>query len=811
MMPAHADDPLAPAPAKMSWIRLAALLVVLAACAAAQWYIAHGLRWSEATPLLVVGALVAAVLLGSPDEDAAPEDIGALALTRRPVWLVVAVAGFGVFAFAVYQLCINWARNFDSFAPVVPLGLAVWTSGLVLWESPQRPHRVGLSMPRWEVVLFLAVVALGFFLRFYRFPEFPPPDGFCAIEEPQAGQIPYLMQHEHYRPWEFLGDRWLGVAAFDLMGRTITAVRIPFIIVSGLTVIALYLLLRQLVSRPAALFATALFATARWHLIYARYAHNIFAPTLVVVIIYYLCVRAHKGARLALYPWLGFLSAYTLYTYAGYRGTTAFVALFFVISLFVNWRAVRTLIAPQAHAAARRRLNREVAGLSLAAVGFAGALLPLAFQLRTNPTFFFEAAVRATDDPTYYSPDRARFIEQVINRARATAMIFNHQGDSVATFNLPDRPMLDPISGVLFTMGLAYCLIQGRRRFQGYFAFTFLLLLFMGSIFVHNFDVRRLQGIIPLIFVLVAFFVDRLWQVVTRRFGRGIRPLLVGGAVVAFGFAFWDNYTVYFRGMMGDMRIRSAFENAYTIGIRYLHQLPTNAYLLIFSDTLNFFMPSDYEWWRGEAVPGKVTSDIVPILEGQPGPWSRRELHLFIVDPFEHADVARLLAQRIPAAHCSPMTAPDLPSHLRFSTCDVPLLDTPNPLHEGIRARYFRGDAPEPIVDRLEPAIGYALFPDVCRFPMANEKPPCRAEWSGAFTVPAEGRYDIRADVRDGTISMTIDDQPVSAMVQIPAGPHSIHVQAKFRSIEDVGAEVRWFHDNRWELVPFATLQPVTP
>jgi Dolichyl-phosphate-mannose-protein mannosyltransferase len=804
-------DPVWTATSRRSWLRFGALVIALGLCGGAQWYIAHGLHWGEATPLFVAAAVAAAALLGRPIVPV--EARQAVPVSAAGDWrgAFVAASGFALFVFAIYQLSFSWQQSFDFAAPLVLAGMMVWTAGLALWDSSGRGRRNGLPMPAWEAWLFLAIVALGFFLRFYRFGDFPPPDGFCAIEEPQAGQIPYLMMHEHYRPWEFLGDRWLGVAAFALWGRTITALRFPFIIVSGFTVLALYLLLRQLVARPAALFAAALFAVSRWHLIYARYAHNIFATTLVVVVIYYLCVRVHRGGRWALYPWLGFLSGYTLYTYAGYRGTAAFVVLFVAISVFLHWRALRAAIAPQAHAAARRQLTHQIVGLGLAAIAFIGVLLPLGFQLRNNPTFFFEAAVRATDDPNYYTADRSQFVRHVTERARATAMIFNHLGDSVPTFNLPDRPMLDPISGLLFTLGFAYCAIWARHRFQGYFAFTFLALLLMGSIFVHNFDVRRLQGIIPLIFVLVAFVADRIWQVVIARLGGRARAVLVGVALVAFGFAFRDNYNVYFRGMMNDMDSRVAFQNTYTIGIRYLHTLPSNAYLLMFSDTLNFFRPSDYEWWRGDAVPGKVTADLLPLLNGERGPWTGRELHLFVADPFEYDDIARLLRQRFPNARCGRMTDADIPGHLHFTTCDVPSAASGAPLQQGIRARYFRGDAAEPILERLEPAIAYALLPDVCRFPAANEKPPCRVEWDGTWQVPADGRHELQATARDGSFTATVDGRPANGALDLTAGPHAIQAHAQLRSIENVGAELRWRHDGRWELLQFANIEAATP
>jgi len=723
-------------------------------------------------------------------------------LDRR--WIFLAVVGVLVFAYAVFELSTTWERAFDVAAPLVIFGVILWSAGLALCEPAHPARRNTLAVLGWERWLFLAIVALGFFLRFYRYTYFPPSDGFCVVEGPLTTQISYRMLRDHFRPWEFLGAQWLAAAGFTLFGYTVTAARIPFTIVSALTVVALYGLLRQLVSRPAALFATALFAVSHWHLIAARCVDNVYPTTLLVVVVYYLCVRAHKEGRLALYPWIGFLSAYTLYIYAGYRGTSLFVFLFFAGSLFIHWRAERAAIAPQAHAAARLRLRRQMLGLAFAAVAFVGGILPLANRLRTNPAYFFEAATRATTDSTYYTSDYHAFARQVGARALLTAMLFNHRGPGSSTLNWASRPMLDPISGLLFTLGLAYCVIWWRYRFHGFFVFTFLTLLVLGTIFVHNFDIRRLHGLIPLIFVLVAFVTDRLCQVCTARFGSPARPILIGLALAAFGGAMHDNYRTYFVGMMNDLGVRSAFQNEYTIGIRYLHKLPRNAYMLMFSTRMNFFRPSDFEWWRGDAVPGRVTADLLPILNGAQGPWTGRELHLFIADPFEHDDIARLLRQRFPAAACHRLTDTDIPRYLHFSMCSVPPPAGQLPLEQGVRARYFRGDSTVPLLERVEPAIGFAFFPDACQFPAAFEKPPCRAEWDGIWNVEQSGHYDLSVIARHATVSMTLDGQPIGGPIELTAGPHRIQGHARFQAIEDTGVSLRRRTERgQWQLLQF--------
>src|SRR5262249_53311491 len=152
--------------------------------------------------------------------------------------------------YAVFLLTTNWARNFDFAAPLAVAGIAIWSVGL----GRRYPSSPAAAWPRWETALFVAILAIGLFVRFYRY-DYYPPEGVCAVEEPQSGQLTHLILTTDTRPWEFVGDRWLAVPFFRLFGESLLTLRIPYSIISWLTLVPFYLLGRALVSRAAALFA----------------------------------------------------------------------------------------------------------------------------------------------------------------------------------------------------------------------------------------------------------------------------------------------------------------------------------------------------------------------------------------------------------------------------------------------------------------------------------------------------------------------------------------------------------------------------
>jgi hypothetical protein len=780
-----------------SSLRLVLALLGLVGCAAAQYWIRHGLYWTPAT-LLLIGAAVVVALQFPPISWPLPatEPIATPSRASR----LVALAGFLIAAATSVALSGWWHETFDLAAPLLLVGMSVWSLGLARGDR----HRAGCVPPqpmsRNEWLLFAGVIALDLFFRFWRYWEFPPASGFCSVEEAFTGRTADYILSNGARPWEFIGDVWLAVPFFHFFGQSTTTLRIGFTIVSALTVPALYFLLRDLVGVRAALVTGALFAVARWHVIYGRHAHNIFATTLVLVLVLYLCVRIHRRGGLAAYPWLGFLTGYTLYTYAGFRSTPVYVGLFLVLSLAAHWWSERG--RPQWSAALRMRF----AGLGLAALGMLMVLLPLAGRVRENPMFLFEAAFRSTVvNPNFREGSTADLLRGKLQQGDSALKLFNHYGDNSEVFNLSGTPMLDPVSGVLLVIGAACCVIRPLRAFQGYFLLIALTQLMLGAVAVGHLDVRRLASIIPFLFILMGFAVAGLLGLLEQR-GKVLRAVFGAVVVAALAAAICDNYRVYFGGMMHSDRTRWAFQTDYSSSVRYVRSLPPNSYMLLVSNMLNFFQDNDYAWARGNDVPGAVTSDLEPVLTASPGPWSGRDLFVLIYDPYEHAQIVEMLTRAVPATQCGPFTDRDTPPWHHFTSCKLPAGYQAVPVTPTLKARYYYGDAAEAFLEQDQRALSYALFPDRCRLPLGEGKPPCRAEYSGVWHVAENGLYELAVEIQGGTVELTLDGTPITKQpMEITAGAHEIRGRARFETQFEAGArlKVRKAGTDKWSLVRF--------
>ncbi len=811
---------------RVEWLsakaRLWLIAVGFAVAGAGRVAIWYETRVALATVALVAGALLAAWAAGAPaNPSVSPPGPFAGWGRREYAGLFTALAGTGLFAYATYTLFTAWQASFDWAAPLMVLAVAIASIGLGWLDHHwRRQHR--REAWSWREVLALgALVALAAFLRFYRIHFFPPTDGFVAIEEAQSGQGAWDIYANGVRPWEFLLDRWMPVPFFHWLGVDLIPLRIPFIIVSVLTVLATYVLLRQLVTWPAALFATFLLTVAHWHLHYARLAHNIFPTTLLSVIVWTLCIRQAQTGGFRLYPWIGFFCGYSLYAYAGYRGIPIIVAVFLLALLvraFVQWRTA----SPELLAAARRQFLLAAGGTALVGAFFLGPGIVLIDRLRHNPMYFFEAYIRSYNNKEYYTSDWGSWLAKRWERQIQTARIFHHWGDTEQAYNLPGEPMLDPATGVLFTTALFFCVLYWRRRFQGFFAFAFLLLLFLGATLTQTLVVARLQIVVPLAFVLIGFFAHRVWTLALAAGSAVWRAAVAGAALVIAGAALAYNWEEYFGRTMHSPVVRAVYRNYYTTAIVYLRSLPDQAFLYLVSDMHNFFSPSDYAWWRGFRVPGKVSFDLYPLLSGARGPWNGRELHVLIQRPFEQPELSSLLRDYFPSAECRLIQHPEGYPHLDQTACRIPDQLPRLPPRSQLRARYFALGQDPPLLERPEPAVSWALVPDACTVFGGSEEKRCKAEWEGTFVLPAGGEWELAIEARNAKVEGKLDGDEIRARSGVPiegyllggimtaerrklaAGEHRLQLTAEFSASTDIGVRVR-VRDGHgpWQLLRF--------
>jgi len=548
------------------------------------------------------------------------------------------------------------------------LGTVLWVGPLALCAVALVEDRLaGYSFPpkaTWRTPLrhhlpLLLVLFVGALYRFGPTGYFPPPDGFSSIEEMQRASGGMLILRGS-RPWEFPLAQYLAAASFAVFGSSIYSLRLPVTILAWLTLPVFYLLAREMVSRPAAVFATALLAVSRWHLQVGWYSEDVYLPLFPFVVLLYLLVRTRRDPRPSWYVAAGALCGYLLYDYAAYRGAIGLALAF--IAADAIWQ---------------RRSPADLRRVALLVAVFVLFLPPLTAVLRRGgANFYTEALARSFADRNYYTSDPADFVRQRLKRIRHAADVFTVTDHArfFATLNVPHAPLLDPVSGVVFSLGFGTTLLLPRRRYYAFFGAAFLLLAGGAMVVTWNLDFRRLAILIPFVFLFAAFLADELLH--SPLAGRAITRGLAAAAIAAAVANAWFVLFV----LAPSHPVRAAHRTPYTVPLSYLRSGYRGEFVVLLSrEPTNFFESNDYDWLKPSGLNGQLAPGVEALLPIDPPPPLDRDVLVLVARPYDIATVLEQIEDAYPQARCVLRTDPDHERH-DLGVCRLPAATAPSGL-----------------------------------------------------------------------------------------------------------------------------------
>ena len=356
---------------------------------------------------------------------------------------------------------------------------------------------------------------------------------------------------------------YLIALGFKLFGVGVPQMRLVPAFVGLLTVAAFFFLARDWYGRKAALVATALLATARWHVTFSRIVYELILQPLAIILLLFFMLRALRTGKRWQWALAGVALALGMNTY------TAFRVVPFAIAAFLIFWLIRVAIVD------RRNLRHDLEGAFVMAGGAFLAVLPLGVYTIQNWKVFTS---RIQHISVMRDVERVGSSQPIVDNLRKTLNMFNWQGDGAALNNLPGAPMLDTLVAVLFVLGVAYALWHAlhARPLPVLYVIWFVAIASVTVLSVAHEapSARRTIGLIPLIYLLVALFADQLfltWHTAWR--GKGDRALsVVVAATVAF--VAFGNARTYFEKQAPDPSVWSAYSpNESAVG-RYLATLP---------------------------------------------------------------------------------------------------------------------------------------------------------------------------------------------------------------------------------------------
>lgn len=324
----------------------------------------------------------------------------------------------------------------------------------------QRSRSVRLRA-RADLILLAAVTLFGLAVRLYQLGSFPDT---VLADEADNAQAAVRILHGQPPPNGFFGFDWTQQPAYSvyllsgfigLFGFSIMAIRLPSALLSALSLVPFYLLLRRQFSAATALLSTFLLATNVWYLNFSRSGWNCGHVCLYLVMAMLFLMLAldriadGRDRRSLLYfAFTGLFCALGLYSYPSGRAISLGIVAFLP---FAAWFY-------------RRQWKALLRGYLLA--GGVAALLyaPQAVYISRNWEWFNgrTRTVALIHSPDYKADPLATLWKQFQRNVRGP---WDGSVNNTAQYTPAHEPQLDPATGWLSLAGLVLSgVVSALRR-----------------------------------------------------------------------------------------------------------------------------------------------------------------------------------------------------------------------------------------------------------------------------------------------------------------------------------------------------------
>ena len=698
-----------------------------------------------------------------------------------------------------------------AFAALGAIGLLAVVSGP--WWRWREKLKTGDEAPSDGMPLGLefALVALVFAwaaaVRFWGLTEYPP---YIFVDEShRAMEAVRAASGDWVSPWVVA---WWSVPSLYFyyaswfarwFGWTELAIRVPCAVSGTLTVWLFYPLARRLFGPRWAILVTFLFASSRWHFNVSRWGGEevampmFWVACLLGVAVAFRCRpwwvvwrrRDPDAEEPVGYSWRRLVPAalggaglgLVLYTYAAARLLPLALAGFFAHQVVFRWRFFR---------------HHFLSAVVVVVVSFA-AFAPLGRLYLREP---FHLTRRMQEVSIFPELRGEEGLAPLWRNIGAHVAMFHAKGDRNARHNLPGMPMLDPVTGVLFLLGLGVML--GRIHEPASALALFALVGGMAAGILTRSDQApqtfRAVATVVGVYLAIGLGLSRLSAVLARLKHSPI-PRLVLFVLVAFA-ALWAaqrEVRVYFGKQMRDPAVMVGFNSVMTVASREVRDAfreNPRRQVYVWGDlhgwsTLQFFEMDKFHGGPNERLlqPFDPTSHL-PILATESRPVSvflrpqqseqRRQVSRYYPDA--EWQMRRVEGVAGVAYMRCDISSATLESHRGLEAIYQPVAEGP-PIEVRDRTIGFLWKKPEELPESVRQ--GFDARWEGCLAVRRTRKARVTfAALSGGRSVPAPGSVwiDDREVYRfDGATSGSAS-QPVTREVSLAPGAHGLVVRARW-------------------------------
>lgn len=643
--------------------------------------------------------------------------------------------------------------NFEPFwhalqtAPLPQLFAKIWRPIRHLWGQ----------LTSWSFFLFLLIFLLALFLRQYRFDELP--FGTWYDEAANALQAIRMMEEPEYSiiytdainaTIHYLGLIYL---AFDFVDISTQSVRLISVVMGMGTVLAAFMVGRELFGRPMGLTLAFLMAVSRWNINFSRIGmYNISTPLFELLTLGFF-LRGLRRASMTEFALAGLSIGLGLYYYSAFQ---LFVLMFGIYLIIL------TLFS-------RGFFKQMWLGLAVMIMTSALVFTPLGLYAYENSEQYFS---RTEQTSIFSDKSPEEQIPALIENAKKHLLMFNYKGDPNGRHNLPGAPMLDPYIAAFMVVGLGLSLVR-ITSLRTLFLPMWLVASLLGGILSLSFEAPqslRSIGTMPVVYILAILPLHMIWQAWQRTDGRLYPRFFALPLAVLMVIIGWYNIDFYFNKQANDFASWNAFSTPETLAAELLMELDgdTDAYVISFfhgHPTLQFLARDIPAYKRLD------TTDHLPL------DWDVNRKAALIMNAESQSIYAE--AQRYyPSGDLQEIRPPfGGPVVLSYAILDQETLGQV----QGLIGTYYAGsanwDSPNPLMQQ-DPQLSF----DWSKVAPVGE-PPFSVEWNSILRVDTYGphQFFVQApgptEVYIGEEQILAGTGELSTALSLAIGNHAIRVR----------------------------------
>lgn len=446
--------------------------------------------------------------------------------------------------------------------------------------SSPKPESLIANRPSqiWEWVLLVLILIFAASLRLWRLDSISP--GFTH-DEAGHGQDAIAILHGARPIYQTVGYGreplydYLVAGLMAVLGPIGNVLRFSAVLWGLLTLLATFLWVREAFDRPTALVTIALQAVSFWSLAVSRQALR--SGLLPVLFTFAVCFywRAVCGGRGDARQDDG--SGSKGWLWALRRPYTLACALFIGATLYtyiparVTWVVFPVFLVYLA--LADRSISRRAWLPTLLAVSIGWLLAaPLFAYLQAHPGAEQRLAMLNEPVQALLAGDVSVVLIRVWSCV--TGFFIPGAGDRFLAYNIPGRPIFDPVTGVLFLVGIGLCLARWRRPPRAFALLWFFVGISPSLITGATAGFTRSIAALPVAYLFPALAIVEGARWVTSRWGRRAAWTIWAGfavlVIVTAGVSAYDYFVVW--GESPD--VRAAYMIPLVEIARYLEAAP---------------------------------------------------------------------------------------------------------------------------------------------------------------------------------------------------------------------------------------------